>query len=263
MMAIHPTAIVHADAELAGDVEVGPYSIIEAGAKIGPGSTIGPHCVIHSGVFMGANNHCSSGAQIGSSPQDLKHMPGAIGRTVIGDGNIIREFVTVSSSTVYGPGDTGRVTSIGNGCLLMSCTHVAHDCHLGDGVIMANGAVLAGHVTIQDRAILGGLCGVHQFTIIGKLSFIGGMTRVNKDILPYMIVEGAPARCYGPNTIGLERNGLSKDAIKRIRIIYRLLYRSGLNTSQAIAEIENTVEESPERTTLLDFIRQSERGISK
>lgn len=262
-MAIHPTAIVHPDVDLACDVEVGPYSIIEAGAKIGPGCCIGPYCVIHQGVVMGANNHIHSGAQIGSSPQDLKHMPGAIGKTAIGDGNVIREFVTVSSSTVYRPDDTGRVTSIGNGCLLMSCTHVAHDCHLADGVIMANGAVLAGHVTIQNRAILGGLVGVHQFTIIGKLSFIGGMTRINKDILPYMIVEGAPARCYGPNTVGLERNGLSKEAIKRIRTMYRLLYRSGLNTSQAVAEIENSVEVCPERTTLLDFIHQSERGISK
>ncbi len=262
-MAIHPTAIIHPDAQLAGDVEVGPYSIIEAGVQIGAGTIIGPHCVINSGVIMGANNHCYSGAQIGSSPQDLKHLPGAVGKTIIGDGNMFREFVTVSSSTVYRTDDTERFTSIGHGCLLMSCTHVAHDCHLGDGVIMANGAVLAGHVTIQDRAILGGLVGVHQFTIIGKLSFIGGMTRVNKDILPYMIVEGAPPRCFGPNTVGLERNGLSKDAIKRIRTIYRLLYRSDLNTSQALEQIESTIEDSPERTILLDFIRKSERGISK
>ena len=209
-MPIHPTAIVHSSAQIGENVDIQAYAIIGENAVIGDETVIGPHCIIGPSAVLGKRNHCFSGAQIGIPPQDLKHIPGAAGRTVIGDGNIFREFVTVSCSTVYQPGETGKVTSIGDACLFMACTHVAHDCVIGDGVIMANGAVLAGHVTIQDRAILGGLVGIHQFCVIGAMSFIGGMTRVNKDTLPYMIIEGIPARCFGPNTIGLERNGLSK-----------------------------------------------------
>lgn len=262
-MRIHPTAIIHPDAQLAEDVEVQPYAIVEAGAVIGSGTIIGPYCVIGRDVVMGQHNHCFSGAQIGSPPQDLKHLPGVAGKTIIGDRNVFREFVTVSSSTVYRPDDTEKATRIGSGGLFMSCTHVAHDCVLGDGVIMANGAVLAGHVTVQDRAILGGLVGIHQFCVVGRLAFVGGMTRVNKDVLPYMITEGAPARCFGPNTVGLERNGLDKDAIRRIRRMYKMLYREGLNTGHALEKIEAEIEASPERTTLVEFIRNSPRGISK
>ena len=262
-MPIHPTAIIDASAELGDGVDIQPYAIIGAGARIGANTVVGPHSVIGAGVLMGPNNHLYSGAQIGVPPQDLKHMPGAVGQTIIGEGNVFREYVTVSSSTVYRPGDTEKKTQICSGCLLMACTHVAHDCYLGDSVIMANGAVLAGHVTIQDRAILGGLVGIHQFCVIGRLAFIGGMARVNKDILPYMIVEGSPSRCYGPNALGLERNGLSAEAIRRIRVMYRILYRQGLNIPHAVAQIEETVPDCPERRTLLDFIRDSKRGISK
>jgi UDP-N-acetylglucosamine acyltransferase len=262
-MKIHPTAIVHPSAELAEGVDVQAYSIIEAGARVGEDSIIGPHCVIGRGAILGKNTHCFSGAQVGVPPQDLKHCLDEVGQTVIGDGNIFREFVTVSSSTVYHDGDNTKVTRIGDGCLFMTGSHVAHDCEVGDAVVVANNVTLAGHVTVHDRAIIGGLTGIHQFCIVGKLSFIGGMTRVNKDTLPYMIVEGAPARCFGPNTIGLERNGISKEGIRTIRAMYKLLYRSGLNTSHAVQEIEKTIVESPERATILDFIEKSQRGISK
>lgn len=262
-MQIHPTAVVHPDAVLADDVEVQAYSILEAGATIGAGSVIGPHCVIGAGTVMGRDNRTYSGAQVGVAPQDLKHRVGMIGNTRIGDGNTIREFVTISSSTRYSddPAEDAKVTQIGDGCLLMATCHVGHDCVLGDGVIIANGAPLAGHVTIQDRAFVGGLTGIHQFCIIGTMAFIGGMSRINKDVLPYMLCEGHPGRCHGPNTIGLERNGLSPDQIKTIRAIYKILYRSGLNISQAVARVEAEIPDSEEKSTILTFIEQSERGL--
>lgn len=262
-MAIHPTAIVDPKAELAEGVEVGPFSIIEHDVVIGGGTVIGPHCVIGAGTVLGQGNRLFSGAQIGILPQDLKHVKGAFGKTIIGDNNVFREFVTVSSGTVYANDDHEKITQIGSGGLYMGCTHVAHDCIVGNGVIMANQAALAGHVTVQDRVTIGGLTGVHQFCVLGKMSFVGGMTRVNKDVLPYMIVEGSPMKCHGPNTVGLERAGLSKDAIKAIRNIYKLLYRSDLNTTQALERIEAEIPACDEKQVLLDFVRGSARGISK
>ncbi|NLF58990.1 MAG: acyl-ACP--UDP-N-acetylglucosamine O-acyltransferase [Candidatus Hydrogenedens sp.] len=262
-MNIHPTAIIHPGAELAPDVEVQPYTIIEDQVVIGGGSVIGPHCVIGGGTVMGRNNRTYSGAQIGVVPQDLKHVKGALGRTVIGDNNVFREAVTVSSSTVYAGDDGHKVTQIGGDCLFMACSHVAHDCHVGDRVIMANGTALAGHVTVQSGATLGGMVGVHQFCVVGAMAFIGGMSRINMDVLPYMIMEGHPARCYGPNVVGLTRSGFSKESIARIRRIFKLIYRSGLNMTQAIEEIEKVVEDSPEKKTIMDFVRNSKRGVSR
>lgn len=262
-MGIHPTAIIDPSSELENDVSVGPYSIIEGHVRIGAGTVIGPHCVVGAGTTLGRENQLVSAAQIGILPQDLKHVKGAFGKTIIGDRNVFREFVTVSSGTVYANDDHEKITRIGSGGLYMACTHVAHDCIVGDGVIMANQASLAGHVTVQDRVTIGGLTGVHQFCVLGKMSFIGGMTRCNKDTLPYMIIEGSPARCHGPNTVGLERAGMSKEAIKRIRDIYKIIYRSDLNTTQALERIESEIEASEERNTLIEFIRNSERGITK
>lgn len=262
-MQIHPTAIVHPEAQLADDVEVQAFSIIEAGVTIGAGTVIGPHCVIGAGTVMGKNNRTYSGAQVGVTPQDLKHLHGKQGQTILGDNNVIREFVTISSSTRYSdsPEEDAKATRIGSHCLFMSTCHVGHDCVLGDHVIMANGSPLAGHVTIHDRAFIGGLTGIHQFCVIGTMAFIGGMARINKDVLPYMLCEGHPGRCHGPNTIGLERNGLSADQIKSIRSMYKLLYRSELNTSQAVTRIETEVEDSVEKTTILNFIAGSKRGL--
>lgn len=262
-MHIHPTAIVDPAACLDDEVEIQAFSIIERNVIIGAGTVIGPHCIVGSGTTLGRNNRLFSGAQVGVIPQDLKHLRGVSGKTVIGDGNIFREFVTVSSSTVYHENDHEKQTKIGDGCLFMTCSHVAHDCKVGNGVITANGTALAGHVTVEDRAILGGLTGIHQFCVIGQMAFVGGMTRINKDVLPYMITEGSPARCFGPNTVGLERNGLSREAIQRIRSIYKIIYRSNLNTSQAVERIQTMVEDCEERRVLLDFIAKSERGISK
>ena len=262
-MPIHPTAIVHPDAVLASDVEVQAFSIIEAGVSIDQGTVIGPHCVIGAGTVMGKNNRTYSGAQVGVTPQDLKHLTGKTGQTFIGDNNVIREFVTISSSTRYSDSaeEDAKATRIGSNCLFMSTCHVGHDCVIGDHVIMANGSPLAGHVTVHDRAFIGGLTGIHQFCVIGTMAFIGGMARINKDVLPYMLCEGQPGRCHGPNTIGLERNGLSSAQIKAIRFMYKLLYRSKLNTSQAVVRIEAEVENSVEKTTILSFIANSKRGL--
>ncbi len=262
-MKIHPYAIVHPDAQLADDVEVMAFSIIEADVVIGPGCVIGPHCVIGSGTVMGSGNRTYSGAQIGVPPQDLKHLPGVHGRTVIGNNNVFRESVTVSSSTVYRLEDAPRETRIGSNCLFMACSHVAHDCEVGDRVILANCASLAGHVRVEDGAILGGLSGVHQFCAVGRMAFIGGMSRVSMDVLPYMIVEGHPARCYGPNQVGLNRNGYTKEQISRIRKIFRIMYRSNLNVSQAVEEIRRSVEDSEEKNVILKFIEQTRRGICR
>lgn len=262
-MNIHPYAIVHPTARLADDVEVMAFSIIEEDVEIGPGCVIGPHCVIGAGTVMGAGNRTYSGAQIGVIPQDLKHLRGVYGRTVIGENNIFRESVTVSSSTVYRLDEPPRETRIGSNCLFMACSHVAHDCVVGDRVIMANCAGLAGHVKVEDGVIMGGLAGVHQFCTVGRMAFIGGMSRINMDVLPYMIMEGHPARCYGPNQVGLTRNGYTKEQIARIRRIFRIVYRSNLNMSQAVEEIKRSVEDCEEKTVILNFIESSRRGISR
>lgn len=262
-MKIHPTAIIDPRAELDEDVEVQAFSIIGPHVAIGAGSVVGPHCVIDGRTVVGRRNQFFSGAQIGVLCQDMKHKPGLVGRTQIGDNNIFREHMTVSSSTMQSYDDDHRVTSIGSNCLFMAYSHVAHDCHVGDNVWMANCASLAGHVTVEDRAILGGLCAVHQECVVGRMAFVGGLTAVTKDALPYMIIDGNPAKSYGPNTVGLRRNGFDPEARNRIKTMYRLLCRSNLNTKQAIDEIEATVEDSDERTHILEFIRNSIRGVTK
>ncbi|MBI2425755.1 MAG: acyl-ACP--UDP-N-acetylglucosamine O-acyltransferase [Candidatus Hydrogenedentes bacterium] len=260
-MPIHPTAIVDPHAEIAEDVEIQPFTIIGPHVRIGAGTIIGPHCCISGETTLGKNNRVYSNAQIGVPSQDLKDTSGERGKTVIGDNNIFRETVTISASTHYASDSEEKTTRIGSNCLFMACTHVAHDCHVGDGVIMANQSVLAGHVTVEPGVIIGGLVGIHQFCRIGQRAFIGGFTRAVQDVLPYMIIEGNPAKCYGPNTIGLKRAGMSLETIKAIKLSYRLLYRSGLNRTQAVARIVQEVSDLPERAVLLEFISRSERGL--
>ncbi len=266
-MKIHPSAIVHSKAQLAADVEVQAFTIIDEGVEIGAGTVVGPHCVLSGRTTIGRNNHIFSNAQVGVLPQDLKHVPGALGRTIIGDNNVIRETVTISSGTVYSADDeetaAHKVTRIGNGCLLMACSHVAHDCRLGDGVILANHVALAGHVTVQDKVIIGGLTGIHQFVVLGAMSFIGAMSRISKDVLPFMIVEGhTPPKCFGPNRIGLERNGFDSDRIAHIKAIYKLLYRSDFNTRQALERIAQEIPASEDRDRIVAFIQDSKRGVT-
>jgi UDP-N-acetylglucosamine acyltransferase len=263
-MKIHATAIVHPKAELADEGEIQAYTIIGPDVTIGAGTVVGPHCVVEGRTVIGANNHIFSGCQIGVLSQDLKHKAGLVGRTHIGDANMIREHVTVSASTMTGDDDDEhRLTTIGDECMFMANSHVAHDCHVGNRVIMANSVALSGHVDVQDKAILGGLSGVHQECVVGTMSFVGGMTRVIKDVAPYMIVEGNPARCHGPNTVGLQRNGYTVEQRQVIKALYRIMYRSALNTTQALHEIEATIPDGPERAHFLMFFRKSLRGVTR
>lgn len=262
-MAIHPTAIIHPDAELAEDTEVQAYTIIGPGVRVGARTIIGPHCVMDGRTEIGEDNRFFSGAQIGVLSQDLKHRADLVGRTTIGNGNVFREHFSVSASTVSSEDDEHRVTSIGDNCLFMTCAHVAHDCHLGNQVIMANNSALAGHVDMGNNATVGGLSAIHQECRVGAFAFVGGMARIVKDVPPYMIVEGNPAVCCGLNAVGLQRNGFDEAARKRIKALYKLMYRSNLNTTQAVREIENSVEDSEERNRFLEFIRTSSRGIIK
>ena len=261
-MKIHATAIVDPGARLADDVEIQPFAIIGAHVQIGSGTVIGPHCVVDGSTVIGENNRFFSGAQVGIVSQDLKHKPGLMGRTVIGNGNLVREHVTISAATMTSHDEDHRLTSVGDNCMFMAYSHVAHDCHVGSHVILANCASLSGHVDVEDHAILGGLTGVHQECVVGTYSFIGGLSRVSKDVPPFMIVDGNPARCCGPNTVGLKRGGFTPQDRTRIKQMFKIMYRSDLNTTQALHEIETVVEECRHREHFLEFFRGTLRGIT-
>ena len=262
-MKIHPTALVDSKAELGEGVEVHAFTIIGPQVKIGAGTVVGSHCVITGRTEIGENNVFFSGGNIGVLSQDLKHKDGLVGRAKIGDRNLFREHVTVSASTMEGYDDDHRVTSVGNDCMIQSNCHIAHDCHVGDEVIMSQLASISGHVTIEEKAILGGMSGVHQECVIGAMAFVGGCSRISKDVAPYMIVEGNPGRCCGPNFVGLRRNGFDGDKRTLVKQMYKIMFRSNLNTTQALHEIEATVPDCDERAHFLGFVRKSLRGITK
>ncbi|MEW6333065.1 MAG: acyl-ACP--UDP-N-acetylglucosamine O-acyltransferase [Thermodesulfobacteriota bacterium] len=257
-MNIHPTAVISSDATLAEGVGVGPYSIVGPDCHIGKDTQIGPHVVIESHTDIGEGCRISQFASIGSPPQDLKYR-GEDTRVVIGNHNTIREYVTIHRATAS---DSG-VTRIGNHNLLMAYCHVAHNCTLGDHIIMANAANLGGHVHVEDFAIISGLSGIHQFTRIGAHCIIGGASAVTKDIPPYVMAAGNYARLFGLNLIGLKRRGFSDEAIQALKTAYRIVFRSSLLLSAAIDKIEKEVADLPEIRTFLDFIRKSERGICR
>jgi len=258
-MNVHPTAIIHPHAQLAGTVTVGPYSLIGENVELGEGTEVMSHVVIDGRTRLGKNNRIFPFASIGLAPQDMKYR-GEPTRVEIGDGNTIREFVTIHRGTAEGAG----VTRIGNHNLLMAYVHIAHDCKLGNHIIMANGASLAGHIEIQDYATVGPFCGIHQYTRIGAYCFLGAFSVVNQDILPYSKPTAPrPLGVYGANKLGLERRGLSAGDMKDLDVAFRLLSRSKLNTSQALEAIEAKGLQSPHVKVLLDFIKSSERGVAK
>ncbi|MCP4644039.1 MAG: acyl-ACP--UDP-N-acetylglucosamine O-acyltransferase [bacterium] len=261
-MTIHSTAIVDPKAELHESVVVEAFSIIGPEVKMGAGTAVGPHCVITGRTEIGENNQFFSGSQIGILSQDLKHRDGLVGRTIIGANNMFREHCTISASTLSTYDDDHRVTSIGDACLFMAYSHVGHDCHVASNVIMANCAALAGHVEVEDYAGIGGLTGIHQECTVGRLSYVGAMSRVTKDVPPFMIVEGNPAKCHGPNSVGLRRRGLDADGRKRVKDMYRIVFRSDLNTTQALHEVEATIDDCEERNHLIEFFRKSLRGVT-
>ena len=254
---IHPTAIVDPKTELGNNVTIGPYSIIESDVRIGDGCRIASNVLIGSGARLGKNVEIHHGAVVGTVPQDLK-FGGEKTTAEIGDNTVIREYVTVNRGTV-----DRLKTIVGSDCLLMAYAHVAHDCVLGDKVIMANAVNLGGHVKIDDWAIVGGLVPVHQFTRIGKHAMIGGGFRVVQDVCPFALMAGCPLRVVSVNHVGLSRRGFSEETIKTLKAAFKILFRSKLNTSRALSRVEEEIEMIPEIAEVIEFFKTSERGVVK
>jgi UDP-N-acetylglucosamine acyltransferase len=254
-MNIHPTATVHPQAELGDGVTVGPYAVIGEHVCLGAGTSVGPHAVIEGWTSIGQGCDIGVGAVLGGPPQDLKYH-GQRSFLRIGDRTCIREYVTVHRSA-----EEDGVTIVGAHDFLMAYTHVAHDCRLGDHVIMVNYAGLSGYVEVEDRAFISGHNAIHQFVRIGYLAMVSGASRVVKDIPPFMIAEGNPTRIRGLNVVGMRRLGLGPKARRELRRAYRLLYRSGLNTSQALEDMRQEGLTSDEVQRLIAFVEGAKRGI--
>jgi len=256
---IHPTAIVDSKAEIAEGVEIGPYSVIEKDVIIGEGTKIGPHVVIREGTRIGKQCHIFQFSSIGEAPQAFAYK-GEKTYLLIGDQNFFREFVTIHRGTLPG----GGKTIIGNNNYFMAYSHVAHDCQIGNQVVMANGATLAGHIQIEDHAIIGGLAAVHQFCQIGTHAFLSGLTGVSLDIPPYMLASGSRAKLFGLNLVGLKRHHFSEETLRALKKAYRTIFRSGLTLEKAIKQLsEDNIFRVPEVQHLLQFIQNSKRGICR
>ena len=254
---IHSTSHIHPKAILGEDVEVGPYTTIGKDVIIGKNTKIGEGVYIDEGTTIGENCNIFKGAVLGLPPQDFKYI-GEKTFLNIGSGNTIREYVTIHRST-----KKGTSTIIGNNNYLMAYSHVAHNCHLGDGIIMGNVASLAGHVDIEDGAMVGGLVGVHQFVKIGRLSIIGGCSKVVKDVIPYAKANGHPLRIYGVNIVGLKRNNFSEEVINSLKKVFKIIFRAGFNTSQALEKIKGEFSSHQEIKHIITFMENSKRGITK
>ncbi len=255
---IHPSAIIYPGAEIDIDVEIGPYAVIGENVKIGRGTSIGPSAVIQGWTEIGKNNKIFHLCSVGAVPQDLKYR-GEKTFLKIGDGNIIREFATIHLGTVTGDGET----TIGDRNLFMAYCHVAHDCHIGSNVVMANGAALAGHITVEDYAILGGMSGIHQYVRVGAHVMVGGGAMVGQDIPPYTMASGDRATLHGLNLVGLKRRGFSDEIIADIKKAYKILVRSNLRVEDALERIRKEVTMSPEIEHFVEFVEKSERGICR
>ncbi len=255
---IHATAIVHSGARIDQNVEIGPYAIIGEHVEIGAGTVVGSHCVIEGWTRIGRENRIFQFASVGAAPQDLK-FHGEQSRLAIGDRNTVREFVTLHRGTESG----GAETIIGHDNLFMAYSHVAHDCRVGDHVILANGATLAGHVDVGDHAILGGLSAIHQFAKVGCHAMISGGAMVTQDVPPFSIAQGDRAKTIGINIVGLKRRGFSEEAVQRIKKAYRLVFRSGARLEDALEKLDENYSDFEEVRIFADFIRKSERGIAR
>lgn len=253
---VHPTAVIHPSAQLAGDVEIGAYSIIGGDVVIGRGCRIGPHVMVDGPTRMGEYNQIYQFASVGAAPQDKKFQ-GEPTELIIGDRNVIRECCTLNRGTAQ---DKGK-TVIGDDNWIMAYVHIAHDCTVGNNTIFANSATLAGHVEIRDWVILGGFTLVHQFCVIGEHAFTGMGSAIGKDVPPYAMVTGAPAEPRSINLEGLKRRGYNTEAIHRIKEAHRTLYRQGLSTQEALAKIDSDYGEHADIRLLLDFCHNSQRGL--
>ena len=255
---IDKTAIIYPGAVIDDSTEVGPYTIIKSGVKIGKNNQIAPHVVIEGNTTIGDGNKIFQFASIGSVPQDLKYK-GENTKLIIGNNNIIREYVTMNPGTVTGNG----VTVVGDGNLFMMHVHIAHDCTIGSRNIFANNATLAGHIEVEDFAILGGLCAIHQFVRIGESALIAGGSMVVQDIPPYLVASGDRAKIYGINRIGLERRGFTKEEIEQIKNAYKIVYRSKATVKIAIERIEHEIGKTEKIEKFTSLITDSKRGITR
>lgn len=253
---IHPSAFIDPSAKIGEGVSIGPCAFIDKDVEIGEGCRIDAFASIKQYTRMGKNNHVFSYAMVGEIPQDLK-FHGEKTTLEIGDGNSIREFSTLHRGTE----DGGGITRIGSGCLLMAYTHVAHDCRLGNGVVMSNNATLAGHVEVQDHAILGGLSAVHQYSRVGAHAFVGGVSGIVQDLPPYMLAVGTRALIHGPNLVGLRRMGLSREAISAVRNAFKLIWLSGTPRKEALEMALEKYGQFKEVKEIVDFVRESRRGV--
>lgn len=255
-MSIHQLAVVHEGARIEEDVSIGPFAVIGENVTLGKGCKIGAHVVIDGWTEIGEGCEFYTGAVIGSPPQDLKYQ-GEKTRLIIGNSCVFREYVTVNRGTAGG----GGVTTLGDHCLMMAYSHVAHDCYVGTHAILANCVALSGHVTIEEYAIVGGLSGIHQFVRIGAHCMIGGCSAVAQDIPPYMMASGDRAKVYGLNSIGLKRRDFSPESIKALHRAHRILFRSKATVKHAIEKVKEEIQGCPEVDHLVEFIEASERGI--
>ena len=256
MTQVHPNAVVDGAAQLGQDVEVGPFCVIGPHVKIGDGARLLSHVVLDGHTSIGAGCSLFPFASIGTQTQDLKYK-GGVTAVEIGAHTTLREYVTVNSGT-----EEGEVTRVGSGGHIMAYCHVAHGCQVGDGVIMANAATLAGHIVVEDFAIIGGLTGIHQFVRIGTMCIVGGMSRITQDCPPYMMVVGNPPQVKGLNSVALKRRGVTPDARRQLKRAMHILFKEGLATSQALGKVDAEVDACPEIDHLVAFVRESERGVS-
>ena len=257
MATIHPTAIIEKGAQIADDAEIGPYCTISNKAIIGKKTRLISHVVVAGNTTIGENCTISPFAVLGGKTQDLKFKGGEPG-VKIGNNNVIREYVTINAAT-----NDGDFTTVGNNCLIMAYAHIAHCCKIGNYVIIANACQIAGHVIIEDMATLEGLVGVVQFLRIGKLAFVGAMSKITKDLPPFTIGHGDPAEVRGFNKIGMERRGINEEGRNSIKKAYRILFRQQLPVIEALEKIENEVNQTPELQYLINFCRSSEKGIAR
>jgi UDP-N-acetylglucosamine acyltransferase len=257
MQTIHETAVIDPNAKIGPNVTIGPYAIIDGHVTISPNVSIGNHCVITGNTTIGPGCQFFTGAVIGSPPQDKKHVGGKNSFLTIGENNVFREYTTVNSGTEEGGGHT----TIGDRNLFMAYSHVAHDCKIANDCVMANLGTLAGHVTLEDRVIIGGLSGVHQFVRIGRMAIVGGCSKVVQDIPPYSMCDGDPSKVFGVNIIGLKRAQFPQTGISNLRKAFKILFHSGLIKTNAIEKVQQELETTPEIDHLINFIKTSERGV--
>ena len=255
---IHPTAIIDASAQIDSNVTIGPFAIVKSDVHIGSGTTIGPYTTIENYVTIGSDCQIFQYAAIGGAPQDLK-FHGEKTYLTIGRGSIIREFVTINRGTEAG----GGITQLGEENYLMAYTHIAHDCKTGKQVILANNSTLAGHIQIGDNVTVGGLVAIHQFVQIGDYAYIGGKSAVVKDIPPYVIAAGDRASLHGLNNVGLKRHNFQKSTLQELKKAYRIFFRIGLTVKQASERVRAEVEQIPEVKNFMNFIVESNRGVTR